>query len=235
MNRPRLKYFIPCDEVRNQQGKFSALGIFDSIFAFVFPATHRRFFLLLGFTGATGDYDVQALFSGPQDQELGKAEGRFRLDLPEQTANMVFCLENFPLPEQGAYRITVFLDGDYLSEHTFRVGPPGPRHERSQEEVAELLKRPDIVKTANADVRCEGCGAVYRFQSHLDPSAHAEPGFLLLPPGEAFVCSACNRSIPLAQVRASLDNLLGIPRQWLGPQPPDGGPPSPPPQVDDQT
>ncbi|MCX7718650.1 MAG: hypothetical protein N2111_09670 [Candidatus Sumerlaeaceae bacterium] len=228
---PRLKYFIQCDEVRHDGGKFSAIGIFDTIFAFVFPAVHRRFFLLLGFHGPAGQYDVELEFTDPTGRVAAKVSGQLGIPADGQTSNVVFNLEHFPLPCEGVYKITVFLDGDFLAEQEFRVQPPVPPRERTPEEIAILLTQPDIVKSANADVRCDRCQAVYRFQHLLDPNARPEAGFLPLPPGDIFKCAVCGRSLNLSQVRQSLSNIVGIPRQWLESREPetDHGGGSPPP------
>jgi len=227
---PRLKYFIQCDEVRHQGGKFSAIGIFDTIFTFVFPAVHRRFFLLLGFHGPAGQYDVDLEFTDPLGRSAAKVSGQLGIAADGQTSNVVFNLEHFPLPCEGVYRITVFLDGDYLAEQEFRVQPPVPPRERTPEEIALLLTQPDIVKSANADVRCDRCQAVYRFQHLLDPAARPDPGFLPLPPDDLFTCAVCGRILNISQVRQSLSNIVGIPRQWLEggegePRPGDEAPP----------
>lgn len=215
LQSPRLKYFIQCDEVRLDNGKFSAIGMFDTIFAFVFPTVHRRFFLLLGFRGPAGQYDVDLEFSDPMGRVAAKVSGQLSIPADGQTSNVVFNLEHFPLPSAGVYKITVFLDGDYLAEQEFRVQPPVPPRERTPEEISLLLTQPDIVKSANADIRCDRCQAVFRFQHLLDPSARPEPGFLPLPPGDVFHCPVCGRDLDVSQVRQSLSNIVGIPRQWL--------------------
>ncbi|MBX7244836.1 MAG: hypothetical protein K1X53_05020 [Candidatus Sumerlaeaceae bacterium] len=237
MSIPRLKYFIQCDEVRNENGKFSALGLFDTIYTLVFPATHRRFFLLLGFMGDEGRHDLEAQFTGPDGRNLGKANGAVEIAVSSTMANVVFGFENFPLPCEGTYKISLFMDGDFHSEHTFRVQPPVPRRVRTPEEIGMLLVNPDIIKVANADLNCERCRTTYRFQHHLDPAVQPDAGFLKLPPGESFVCGVCGQQIPLKQLRENLENLVGIPRQWIqsaaqsniGPEKP-AAPPQPPSQ-----
>jgi hypothetical protein len=220
MTVPRLKYFVQCDEVRNEGGKFSAIGIFDSIFALLFPATHKQFFVLMGFTGAAGEYEIELLVTSPEDRRIAKTTGELRVDSAETVTNLVFGFQNFPLPVQGKFTISVFLDGDYLCEHYFYVRPPIPPHERTREEIAMLLAKPDIVKSANADVACERCKTVYRFQDHLDPEHPIDQGFLKLPPGDVFACAVCGQHLSIKQVRENLRNLIGIPRQWLGGPPP---------------
>ncbi|MGI8905996.1 MAG: DUF6941 family protein [Candidatus Sumerlaeaceae bacterium] len=215
---PKLKYFLQCDEVRNEGGKFSALGMFDTIFSFIFPATHRRFFLLLGFVGAEGKYDVELQVTGPDGRNLGNTKGEINLEAADQVANVVFAFENFPLPLEGRYTLSVFLDGDFLTEQYFSARPPFPRRQRPADEIAQLLIQPDIIRSANADVQCDRCKAVYRFQQQLDPNAQVDAGFMKLPPGDIFLCAACGNRISLNQVRNNLENIVGIPKQWLTPQ-----------------
>lgn len=224
---PKLKYFIQCDEVRNEGGKFSALGLFDTIFSLIFPATHRRFFLLLGFVGGEGEHEVELHITAPDGSALGQTKGQLQLASPDQVGNVVFAFENLPLPKEGRYTLSLFLDGDYCAEHHFSVRPPFARRQRAPEEIAALLEQPDIIKSANADVQCDKCRAVYRFQLQLDPAAPVESGFLRMPPGDFFACGGCGKHIPLTQVRQNLENIVGLSRQWLeqpGQQPPPPGP-----------
>jgi len=218
MARPKLKYFIQCDEVRNDNGKFSAYGIFDTIFSFLFPATHKRFFLLLGFSGDPGEHKLELHLVGPDGRVLGNTNGILKLDAPDVVANVIFEFAKFPLPSEGRYTLSLFMDGDFLVEHAFSARPPVPRRERTPEEIRELLARQDVIRSANADVECHRCKSTYKFQVQLDPDAPMDEGYAPLPPGTSFVCQKCGNDIPLGQVRQNLENIVGIPRQWLSPQ-----------------
>jgi hypothetical protein len=217
MSRPKLKYFIQCDEVRNDGGKFSALGIFDTVFSFIFPATHQKFFLLIGFTGNPGSYSLDLQVTGPGGESLGSTHGALKIESPEETANTVFAFEKFPLPSEGKYTLSLFVDGDFLIEDYLTARPPVPRRQRSTEEIARLLQQPDIIHSANADVSCTRCRAIYKFQLKLDPAAALDEGFMKMPPGEAFMCGQCGNTVPLNQVRQNLENIVGIPRAWISP------------------
>ncbi len=218
MTRPKLKYFIQCDEVRNEQGKFSAFGIFDTIYSFIFPATHKRFFLLSGFSGEPGEHDLELHVSGPDGRNLGNTKGHLKLESPESVANVIFEFGSFPLPSEGRYTLSLFMDGDFLAEHFFIAKPPFPRRPRTREEIEALLMQPDVIRSANADVTCSRCGSAYRFQLQLDPEAPVETGFDRLPERDDYQCLKCASMISLAQVRHNLENIVGIPRQWLSPQ-----------------
>ncbi len=225
---PRLKYFITCDEVKNEGGKFSAIGIFDTIFSFIYPATHQRFFVLIGCVGAAGRFGLELQFSDPEGRPFAKATGELVLPSDQQVGNAVFVFERFPLPVQGMYTISVFLDGDFFAEHHFRVHPPFPKRDRTSDEIATLLAQPNIIKSAHVDVACDQCKAVYRFQKHLDPNQPVDQGFLPVPPGEFFICAVCGKRLQVKQVRENLDNIVGIPQQWLGPgSSPQAKPPDP--------
>ncbi|MGB9691757.1 MAG: DUF6941 family protein [Candidatus Sumerlaeaceae bacterium] len=231
--RPHLKYFIQCDDVRNEQGKFSAVGIFDTIYSLFFPTNHPRFFVLIGFVGPKGTFPLEVHISAPDGHSIAEAKGKLQIGAPHQVANIVFCFENFPLIAPGQYTITLFLEGDFLAEFPFFARPPFETPKRTPEEVAALLERPDIVKSANADVQCPKCRSLYRFQHNLDPKAPVASGFLPLPPGDSFVCSVCATVIPIVQLRENLMRIVGVPESWLkahrgAPQPPaDKQPPQP--------
>jgi hypothetical protein len=121
MPMPRIKYFVQCDEVKNENGKFSAIGIFDTIFASSFPAVHRQFFLMLGLLGAEGVFDVECLIISPEGRTIANSKGQLKLDSPQSVGNVAFGFMNFLLPQPGKYKISVFLDGDFLADHFFQV------------------------------------------------------------------------------------------------------------------
>jgi hypothetical protein len=204
MSRPKLKYFVQCDEVRNDNGKFSAVGIFDTIFSFIFPASHKRFFLLAGFTGEPGEHALDLQVAGPDGRVLGNTKGELKLESDDHVSNVVFSFENFPLPAEGRYTLSLFMDGDFMIEYPFTAKPPFPRRQRSREEIDELLKNADVIRSANADVECNRCRATYKFQLQLDPQSQVDAGFTPLPPGNAFLCGKCGNEIPLVQVRQNL-------------------------------
>jgi hypothetical protein len=218
MSRPKLKYFIQCDEVRNENGKFSAFGIFDTIFSFIFPANHKRFFLLAGFSGERGDHKLELQVSGPDGRILGNTGGELRLESEDMVANVIFEFATFPLPTEGRYTLSLFMDGDFLVEHFFTAKPPFPRRQRTREEIIALLNQPEVIRSANADVECNRCRTNYKFQLQLDPEAPVDEGYERLPEGQLLRCGKCGNEIPLGQVRQNLENIVGIPRQWLSPQ-----------------
>lgn len=238
MSRPKLKYFIQCDEVRNDGGKFSALGIFDTIFSFIFPASHKQFYLLSGFTGEPGEHKLELQVTGPDGQVLGNTKGDLKLEIPDNVANVVFAFDNFPLPAEGRYTLSLFMDGDFLVEHVFTARPPFPRRQRTRGEIDQLLAQPDVIRSANADVQCQHCRAAYKFQLQLDPAAPVDAGYSPLPPGSSFLCGQCGNEISLVQVRQNLENIVGIPRQWLAPKsggaPAQTAPDRTPPPTEDQ-
>ena len=231
---PRLKYFIQCDEVRSDGGKLAAIGIFDSIYALIYPAAHKRFFIMMGFVGGEGDHELQVNLAAPNNATIAEVKGKIRFTSDVHVVNTVFAIENLPLPTEGRYTISVFLDGDFFNEQYFLVQAPNSGVQRTPEQIAELMTREDIVKNANVEVGCDRCRSVYRFQHNLDPKATPEPGFVTLPPGEFFTCGSCGNKIPIAQLRRNLENIVGIPRQWVQPQPQEdasgqdpGAPPAP--------
>lgn len=228
MPRPKLKYFIQCDEIRNDNGKFSALGLFDTIFSFVFPTAHNRFFLLLGFTGEPGRHDLDLELRAPDGSPLGVTKGELTLPTADHLVNVVFAFENLPLPAEGRYSITLFLDGDFHADHHFAVRAPVAPVPRSREEIEALLARPETIKSAHAEIACERCGARYRFQMTLDPAAPVDAGCLRFPPGDEFACGGCANRIALGRIRMNLQNVVGIDHRWISGQP--QGQPGQPPQ-----
>lgn len=216
MSLPRLKYFIQCDEVKQDQGKYSPLGIFDTIRTLVFPTYHKKFSLLIGLLDcAPGKHEIKVDITAPNGEVFGKIEGTFTCESADQTVNVVFNVEQCPLPMEGEYGFTVFVQGDVLCQYAFRAVMMVKHKENvTPEELAKLIGNPEIIQSANADVECPKCHAKYRFQVHLDPKATLEKGCLPFPPGFIFRCM-CKHEINLADAHRNLTQLVGLPSKYF--------------------
>ena len=194
MNMPRLKYFLQCDDVKQENGKLCPVGLFDTIYALTFPTAHPKMYLMLGFVDAEpGIYDVEIHICDPQGREdFGKVEGKVESKSMDQTINMPILLEKFPLPEAGEYKFIVYVQGDFLCEYSFR---------------AIQSESSNVVQSANIDVECPKCHSKHRFQIGADPKFMPEIGFLPFPPGDVCKCT-CGNEIDLSAARKEFLSII---------------------------
>ena len=213
---PRIKYLIQCDSVKQENGKYNALGIFDTIYSFVFPTVHEHFSLLLGVVDADpGKYDLLIYLYTPSEKQLAEIKGTFNITSKLQTLKYVINLDKCPLPEEGEYRISVMIQGDVVCEYKFRALSPVKRNrELTEEELKKVLNNEDYVQSANAAIECPQCHQRWQFQSNLDKKALPNKGFLPFPPGGRFHCT-CGKDMDLRATQHNIEQLLGLPKNLI--------------------
>ena len=115
--KPALSYTLLCDDVRQELGgKFSLMGLFESIHASTFPAVHPRFVIVNEWIGGKGNFIVKIRLLGP-DKELVLSESESRLSLQSETQRhrdiSVRFNTTFPVP--GTYWIETLIDNGRIS------------------------------------------------------------------------------------------------------------------------
>jgi hypothetical protein len=112
--KPRLSYTILCDDVRQEMGgKFSLMGLFESIYANTFPAIHHRFAIVNEWTGGKGQFQVKIRLLAPdQKQVLSESESRITLFSENQRHRDISIRFNTTFAVPGAYWVEMLLDGE---------------------------------------------------------------------------------------------------------------------------
>ena len=112
--KPRLSYTLLCDDVRQELGgKFSLMGLFESIYAGVFPAVHHRFAIVNEWTGGKGEFSVKIRLLSPDKTEvLSESETKLSLFSEAQRHRDISVRFNTTFPAPGTYWNEALLDGD---------------------------------------------------------------------------------------------------------------------------
>jgi hypothetical protein len=217
MSPPRLRYFLTCDGAQIQNGKVTAIGLFDTVVSAMYPAVHGSMAVVLGFEGQkAATYALGLAILAPDGKELGRVDGpELVMTGHAGTVSQVLELRGLQFPTPGDYRIQVLLDGSPFSDQVLHICEPPRPQIRTAEELEALLKTPDVITSATSELQCDKCKTVFRFQVHLDPSKPRDPGFLPPPPSKVFVCGTCGNRINSDGVAANLRRLLGLHRSWL--------------------
>lgn len=112
--KPTLRYTILCDDVRQEMGgKFSLMGLFESIYANVFPAVHPRFAIVNEWTGGKGEFAVRMRLLAPdREQVISESEGTITLFSETQRHRDISIRFNTTFAVPGTYWIETLLDGE---------------------------------------------------------------------------------------------------------------------------
>jgi hypothetical protein len=112
--KPRLSYTLLCDDVRQEVGgKFSLMGLFESIYANSFPAVHPRFAIVNEWTGGKGEFTVKIKLLSPGKEEvLSESETKISLFNETQRHRDISVRFNTTFNAPGAYWIETLLDGE---------------------------------------------------------------------------------------------------------------------------
>ncbi len=112
--KPRLIYTLLCDDVRQEMGgKFSLMGLFESISSHTFPALHHRFAIMNEWTGGKGEFTVRIrLLSPDQTQVISESETKLALFSETQRHRDISVRYNTTFKVPGTYWIETLLDGE---------------------------------------------------------------------------------------------------------------------------
>jgi hypothetical protein len=112
--KPKLNYTILCDDVRQEMGgKFSLMGLFESIYANSFPAVHPRFAIVNEWIGGKGDFKLTIRLLGPNKKEvLSESDSTMNLFSEAQRHRDIAVRFNTTFSAPGTYWIEMLLDGE---------------------------------------------------------------------------------------------------------------------------
>lgn len=128
--RPTLLYTILCDDVRQELGgKFSLMGLFESISAPTFPVTHPRFAIWNEWSGGRGEFTARIRLLAPDRRTmLSESESRLSLFSEGQRHRDISIRLNTVFPAPGTYWLEMSLDGEQIALVPLPVQQMGPQH-----------------------------------------------------------------------------------------------------------
>jgi hypothetical protein len=110
---PVIKSFLIADMVIQEQrtNKWSAIGIFDRIFAANFPLRYDRLALYIRLTDAEDKYLIRVEFCDENDRKLALFEG-IELTVPSRLASIDFGIQtrDLPIPKPGKYNFDLYFN-----------------------------------------------------------------------------------------------------------------------------
>jgi hypothetical protein len=112
--KPKLNYTILCDDVRQEMGgKFSLMGLFESIYANSFPAVHPRFAIVNEWMGGKGDFKLTIRLLGTNKKDvLSESDSTMSLFSETQRHRDIAVRFNTTFSASGTYWIEMLLDGE---------------------------------------------------------------------------------------------------------------------------
>ena len=115
--KPRLNYTILCDDVRAELGgKYSLMGLFESIYSNSFPALHHRFAIVNEWSGGKGEFMVKIRLLAPdRKQVLSESETKLNLFSETQRHRDISVRFNTTFTVPGTYWVETVLDDERVS------------------------------------------------------------------------------------------------------------------------
>lgn len=115
--KPALRYTLLCDDVRQEMGgKFSLMGLFESIYADAFPALHHRFAIVNEWTGGKGDFIVKIRVLTPDSRQvISESESKISLYNEAQRHRDISIRYNTTFKLPGTYWIETLVDDEQVS------------------------------------------------------------------------------------------------------------------------
>jgi hypothetical protein len=112
--KPTLAYTILCDDIRQEVGgKFSLMGLFETIHAATFPAVHPRFAVVNEWRGGRGEFTAKIRLLMPdRSQVIAESESKISLYSETQRHRDITIRMNTTFKAPGTYWIEMILDGE---------------------------------------------------------------------------------------------------------------------------
>ena len=111
--KPNVISFLIADTVIEEKGsnKWSAIGIFDRIYADSFPVIHFNMALYVKLSDAEGDYDVRIEFTDSSARKLGIFEG-VKLKVSSKLLQPDFGIQtrNLFIPKPDKYNFDLYFN-----------------------------------------------------------------------------------------------------------------------------
>lgn len=115
--KPNLQFSVLCDDVRREDnGKFMLLGLFETINANSFPATHRTLFVANRWCKGEGEFiqKIRILDSTDSKPLFQTNEQPFELIDIDSHHTLISRFDNLTFPKAGKYWLEVLLDGELV-------------------------------------------------------------------------------------------------------------------------
>jgi len=112
--RPTLVHTILCDDVRQEAGgKFSLMGLFETISAGTFPALHPRFAIMNEWSGGRGEFLAKIRLLAPDKKTiLSESEAKLSFFNETQRHRDISIRFNTAFPSPGTYWLEMVLDDE---------------------------------------------------------------------------------------------------------------------------
>jgi hypothetical protein len=112
--KPVLVHTILCDDVRQEMGgKFSLMGLFETISAATFPAVHPRFAIMNEWSGGRGEFTARIRLLAPDRKTvISESEAKLALFNETQHHRDISLRFNTTFPAPGTYWIEMLLDNE---------------------------------------------------------------------------------------------------------------------------
>lgn len=115
--KPNLQFSVLCDDVRREEnGKFMLMGLFESISAKRFPATHPVLFVANRWCKGEGAFrqKIRIVNSKDGSKIFETGDQPFGLKGIDSHHTLVSKINNVSFPSPGKYWVEVFLDDDLV-------------------------------------------------------------------------------------------------------------------------
>lgn len=111
---PSLLYSVLCDDVRREtNGKLMLIGLFETVGAQEFPATHPVLYVVNGWGGGVGTFTQYTRILGTDSTMLIQdRETTFTLGDLRAKHSVIARFNNLPLAQPGEYAVEILLNSD---------------------------------------------------------------------------------------------------------------------------
>jgi hypothetical protein len=115
--KPVLVHTILCDDIRQEMGgKFSLMGLFETISSGTFPAIHPRFAIMNEWSGGRGEFTARIRLLAPDRKTvISESEAKLALFNETQHHRDISLRFNTTFPAPGTYWIEMLIGNEQVA------------------------------------------------------------------------------------------------------------------------
>lgn len=193
-------------------GTVDIFGSFDNLIQPMFPHPMMRLSIVLTFEEIRKPTVFEVRLNGPEDDLISRGELTPMVD-PLGIGKKIIDIDKFLVKTRGKYTIDIFeKEGEelkFLKTETLFIAEYPPQRRLTEEQIEEIVKNPDLIKTVRTEFRPFGLENPIKLQHNIRKDMPIEDGFIAIPEDDRLEVEG--KVIELTGVRRQLEWMFGNP------------------------
>lgn len=193
-------------------GAVDIVGCFDNLIQPMFPHPLMKLSIVLTFVEVTKPTVFEIRLNGPDDDLISRGELVPVVD-PLGTGKKIIDLDRFLVKKRGNYTLDIFekdgADLKFIKTETLFIAEYPPQRILEQEQIEEISKNPDLIKSVKTEFKPFGFETVVKLQYNILKDMPIEEGYMAIPEDDKLEIEG--QILDLTGIRRQIEWMFGNP------------------------